>query len=120
MKKILVIEDDKYLREVIVEKLKKEKYETLEAIDGEEGLKVTRDARPDLVVLDIILPKMNGFDYLEIKGKESALAGIPVIILSNLGQPDDVERGLALGAKDYMVKAHFTPNDLMEKVKGFL
>jgi DNA-binding response OmpR family regulator len=120
MSKILVIEDDNYLREVIVEKLKKEQYETLEAIDGEEGLKTTRDSRPDLVVLDIILPKMNGFDYLEVKNKEPALAKIPVIILSNLGQPDDVERGLALGAKDYMVKAHFTPNDLIGKVRGYL
>lgn len=119
-KKILVIEDDKYLREVLVEKLKKEGYGVVEAVDGEAGLKETSDEKPDLVVLDIILPLMNGFDYLEAKGKDEALRTIPVIILSNLGQREDVERGMKLGAKDYMVKVHFTPNDLLAKVAAIL
>lgn len=120
MKTILVIEDDKYLRDVLVEKLKKEGFEVGEAIDGESGLAMTMEKKPDLVVLDIILPLMNGFDYLNALGKVDAIAKTPVIILSNLGQREDVERGMKLGAKDYLVKVHFTPNDLIAKVKKIL
>lgn len=120
MKTILVVEDDKYLRDALVEKLKKEGFEVSEAIDGESGLAITVEKKPDLVVLDIILPLMNGFDYLAAKGKNREIEKIPVIILSNLGQREDVERGMKLGAKDYMVKVHFTPNDLIVKVKKIL
>jgi len=120
MKTILVIEDDRYLRDVLVEKLKKEGYEVSEAIDGESGLTMTAEKKPDLVVLDIILPLMNGFDYLAAKGKNKDTEKIPVIILSNLGQREDVERGMKLGARDYVVKAHFTPNDLIAKVKKII
>lgn len=120
MKTILVIEDDKYMRDVLVEKLEKEGFAVLEAIDGKTGLTMTIEKKPDLVVLDIILPLMNGFDYLEMKAKNADAAKIPVIILSNLGQREDVERGMKLGAKDYVVKAHFTPNDLIAKVQGQL
>lgn len=116
-KTVLVVEDDKYMREVLVAKLGKEGFTVLEAVDGSAGLDMTAKNKPDLVVLDIILPVMNGFDYLEAKAKVPAIAGIPVIILSNLGQREDVERGMKLGAKDYLVKAHFTPNDLMAKVR---
>lgn len=120
MKTIIVIEDDRYLRDVLVEKLKKEGYEVSEAIDGESGLTMTAEKKPDLVVLDIILPLMNGFDYLAAKGKNKDTEKIPVIILSNLGQREDVERGMKLGARDYVVKAHFTPNDLIAKVKKII
>ena len=119
-KKILVVEDDKYLREVLVEKLKKEGYAVEQATDGEAGLAMTASVKPDLVILDIILPIKNGFDYLEAKGEDAAIREIPVIILSNLGQREDVERGMKLGAKDYMVKAHFTPNDLIAKAAALL
>lgn len=114
---ILVIEDDRYLREALVEKLKKAGYTVLEAVDGDAGWHMTIEKKPDLVILDIILPCMNGFDYLEIKQKNHAIASVPVIILSNLGQKEDIERGIKLGAKDYIIKAHFTPNDLLEKVR---
>lgn len=117
MKTILVIEDDKYMRDVLTEKLEKEGFAVLEAIDGKAGLAMTIEKKPDLVVLDIILPLMNGFDYLENKAKHGEAVKIPVIILSNLGQKEDIERGMKLGAKDYVVKVHFTPNDLMEKIK---
>ncbi|MSR73516.1 MAG: response regulator [Candidatus Pacebacteria bacterium] len=116
-KTVLVVEDDKYMREVLVAKLGKEGFTVLEATDGSAGLDITAKKKPDLVVLDIILPVMNGFDYLEAKAKVAAIDSIPVIILSNLGQREDVERGMKLGAKDYLIKAHFTPNDLMEKVR---
>jgi len=119
-KTVLVVEDDKYMREVVVAKLGREGFTVVEAVDGSTGLDMTAKKKPDLVVLDIILPVMNGFDYLEAKAKVAAIASIPVIILSNLGQREDVERGMKLGAKDYLVKAHFTPNDLIAKVQAHI
>ena len=119
-KTVLVVEDDKYLRDVLVEKLMKEGFEVISAMDGRTALDLTGKKVPDIVVLDVIVPEMNGFDYLEAKGKDPGVAKIPVIILSNLGQKEDVERGLALGAKDYMVKAHFTPNDLIVKMRALI
>ncbi len=120
MKKILVIEDDKYLRDVIVEKLKKEDYDVIEAVDGETGWQLTANHHPDLVLLDIILPVLNGFDYLTRLKEQLDLKKIPVVILSNLGQAEDIERGKSLGAKDYIIKAHFTPDDLMEKIRQYI
>lgn len=119
-KTVLIVEDDKYMREVLVAKLAKEGFTVLEAVDGSTGLDITAKKKPDLVVLDIILPVMNGFDYLEAKAKVAPIASIPVIILSNLGQREDVERGMKLGAKDYLVKAHFTPSDLLIKVQAHI
>jgi len=119
-KKILVVEDDKFLRELITQKLIKEDYETLEAVDGEEGIKKIKEEKPDLVLLDLILPGIDGFEVLSKKKEDSSLDSIPVIILSNLGQKEDVERGLKLGAVDYLIKAHFTPGEIIEKVKNAL
>lgn len=118
--KILIIEDDKFLRELIVRKLSSEDYEILEAVDGEEGLKKIKELKPDLILLDLILPGIDGFEVLAKMRDDPILASIPVIILSNLGQREDVEKGLKLGAIDYLVKAHFTPNEIIEKVKGAL
>lgn len=120
MKKILIIEDDKFLRELIVQKLIKEGYETSEAVDGEEGIKKVKEEKPDLVLLDLILPGIDGFEVLSKKREDSSLVQIPVIVLSNLGQKEDVERGLKLGAVDYLIKAHFTPGEIIEKVKNAL
>lgn len=120
MSKILIIEDDKFLRELIVRKLTAENFEALEAVDGENGLKMLKEGKPDLVLLDLILPGIDGFEVLSRMKNDPALASMPVIILSNLGQREDVERGLKLGAADYLVKAHFTPNEIIDKVKGAL
>jgi len=119
-KKILVVEDDKFLRELITQKLMKEDYETSEAVDGEEGIKKIKEEKPDLVLLDLILPGIDGFEVLSKKREDASLSQIPVIILSNLGQKEDVERGLKLGAVDYLIKAHFTPGEIIEKVKNAL
>jgi len=119
-KTILVIEDDKFLRELIVQKLIKEGYDTAEAIDGEEGIKKVKEKKPDLVLLDLILPGIDGFEVLKRMKEDPVLAQIPVIILSNLGQKDDVEKGLKLGAVDYLIKAHFTPGEIIEKIKNNL
>ena len=113
---ILVIEDDKFLRELIIQKLVKEGYETSEAVDGEEGIKKVKEERPDLVLLDLILPGIDGFEVLTRMKEDPALSSIPVIILSNLGQKEDVERGLKMGAIDYLIKAHFTPGEIIDKI----
>ena len=120
MKKILIIEDDKFLRELITRKLLNEAYEVSEAVDGEEGIKKIKEGKPDLILLDLILPGIDGFEVLSQMKKESTLAPIPVIILSNLGQKDDVEKGLKMGAVDYLIKAHFTPGEIIEKIKAAL
>jgi len=119
-KTILIIEDDKFLRELIAKKLIKEGYEISEAVDGEEGMKKVKEEKPDLVLLDLILPGIDGFEVLSRMREESALASIPVIILSNLGQREDVEKGLRMGAVDYLIKAHFTPGEIIDKIKAAL
>ena len=119
-KTILIIEDDKFLRELITRKLLNEAYEVSEAIDGEEGIKKIKEEKPDLILLDLILPGIDGFEVLSKMREDPALAQIPVIILSNLGQKDDVEKGLKMGAIDYLIKAHFTPGEIIEKIKVVL
>ena len=119
-KTILVIEDDKFLRELITRKLLNEAYEVSEAVDGEEGIKKIKEGKPDLILLDLILPGIDGFEVLSKMKEDPALASIPVIILSNLGQKDDVEKGLKMGAVDYLIKAHFTPGEIIEKIKVVL
>ena len=120
MQKILIIEDDKFLRELIVQKLIKEGYDIAEAIDGEEGIKKVKSEQPNLVLLDLILPGIDGFEVLLKMKEDSGLVSIPVIILSNLGQKEDVEKGLKLGAVDYLIKAHFTPGEIVDKIKAVL
>ena len=119
-KKILIVEDDKFLRELIARKLTDEGFEIIEAVDGEDGIKKIKETKPDLILLDLILPSIDGFEVLSrVKGDES-LASIPIIILSNLGQKEEVEKGLDLGAVDYLIKAHFTPGEIIEKIKNVL
>lgn len=118
--KILVIEDDKFLRELVIQKLAREGFDTSEAVDGEEGVKKVKEEKPDLVLLDLILPGIDGFEALQRMKEDPELVKIPVIILSNLGQKDDVEKGLKLGASDYLIKAHFTPGEIIAKVRNIL
>ena len=117
---ILIIEDDKFLRELIARKLTKEGFKIEEAVDGEDGLEKAQKTKPDLILLDLILPEMNGFEVLSKIKTDPKLALIPVVILSNLGQKDEVEKGLKLGAVDFLVKAHFTPQEIVEKIKTVL
>jgi len=120
MKKILIVEDDKFLRELMVRKLSQENFEIIEAVDGEEGIKKIKDTIPDIVLLDLILPGIDGFEVLAKIKEDTTTNSIPVIILSNLGQREDVERGMKLGAIDFLVKAHFTPNEIIDKIKANL
>lgn len=119
-KKILIVEDDKFLRELMKKKLLSEGFDVIEAIDGEEGIKKIKETLPDLVLLDLILPSMDGFEVLTRAKEDELTKKIPIIILSNLGQREEIEKGLKLGAVDYMVKAHFTPAEIIEKIKAIL
>ena len=119
-KNILIIEDDKFLRELIVRKVINEGFDASEAIGGEEGIKKIKEEKPDMVLLDLILPGMDGFEVLSLMKEDSALSSIPVIILSNLGQKEDIEKAMKMGATDYLIKAHFTPSEIIEKIKANL
>ena len=119
-KTILVVEDDKFLRELITRKLSEEGYNTIEAVDGEDGARKIKEEMPDLVLLDLILPGMDGFEVLASIKQDPKTSPVPIIVFSNLGQTEDVEKGMKLGAIDYMVKAHFTPVEIIEKVKKAL
>ena len=120
MKKIFIIEDDKFLRDLMSEKLVGEGFEVSSAINGEVGTKKIEELKPDLILLDLILPGMDGFEVLSQIKNTPEISQIPVVILSNLGQKEDIERGLNLGAIDYLIKAHFTPKEIIEKVKNIL
>ena len=118
--KILIVEDDKFLRELLVRKLEGEGFNTIIAIDGDEGFRKVKEESPQLILLDLILPGIDGFEVLKNIKSDQAIAKIPVIILSNLGQKEEVEKGLRAGADDYLIKAHFTPDEIIAKIKKVL
>lgn len=121
--KILLVEDDQFLSSLLKTRLEKEKFEVLLAHDGPEALKFLREQKPDLILLDIILPGMSGFEVLEEVRRDPQLRdkkSIPVIVISNLGQEADVEKGKELGAVDYFVKARVSIDELVKKVNGFI
>lgn len=117
---ILVVEDDKFLRELIVRKLQKEDFDTEAAIEATEAFKLIEGKKPDLILLDLVLPGMDGFQITSHLKKNPETANIPIVILSNLGQKEDIERAKDCGAIDYMVKANFTPGEIVEKVRQIL
>ena len=117
---LLMVEDDTFLRDLIVQKLIREGFKMKEAVDGEEGLKMVREERPDLILLDLILPGLDGFEVLKRLKADAASKDIPVIVLSNLGQKEDMDRAMAAGAEAFMVKAHFTPGEIVAKIKATL
>jgi CheY-like chemotaxis protein len=118
-KKILLVEDEDIMVDLLQRKLSKEGYEVFVARDGEEGLKKMRemDPKPDLILLDIIMPKMGGFEVMEEMAKDESLKKIPVIVISNSGQPVELDRAKKLGAKDWLIKTEFDPKEVLEKVK---
>ena len=104
-KKVLVVEDDPFLSQLLVNRLKRLGVGVTRAADGQEGLEMFRSAGPDLVLLDLILPRKSGFEVLETVRSDPSLQAIPVIVVSNLGQESDMARGKELGAVEYFVKA---------------
>jgi DNA-binding response OmpR family regulator len=116
---ILLVEDDPFLSSILQLKLDKENFRTIRAADGEEALNllIEQGIKPDAILLDLILPKKNGFEVLETIRQDPTLEKLPVIIISNLGQPSDIDRGKALGVIDYFVKAKLSVDELVNKVK---
>ena len=118
--KILLIEDDPFLLSMYSTKFSMEKFQVVSADDGEKGLKTAKEVKPSIILLDILMPKMNGFEVLEELKKDKSTASIPVILLTNLNQKDEIERGMNMGADDYLIKAHFMPSEVVEKIKKVL
>lgn len=118
--KILIIEDDSFISDMYKLKLEAEGFQVEVAQDGQQGLEKLNKNKPDLVLLDVVMPKMDGFAVLgNIKG-DPEVQNVPVVLLTNLGQKDSVEKGLKMGALDYVIKAHFTPSEVVEKVRSIL
>lgn len=119
-KKLLIVEDEPLLGNLLKQRFEKEGVETLLARDGEEALTILRATRPNLILLDIILPKISGFELLETMSADPSIEKAPVIITSNLGQDSDVKRGQSLGAIEYFVKAKISIEELVDHVKQVL
>jgi DNA-binding response OmpR family regulator len=117
MQKILIVEDEEALAKVLEEKFQREKFEVKIAVDGEAGVEAVRQFRPEMILLDLILPKKSGFDVLKEVKADPELGRIPVIVLSNLGEDESIKEALALGAKDYFVKTQHPINEVVEKVR---
>lgn len=118
--KILIVEDDPTLLEMYSLKLKEEGFNFFAASDGEAGLEIAFKEKPSVILLDIMMPKMDGFAVLAKIKEDSSFANTPIIMLSNLGQKGDVDKGKKLGASDYIVKASMTPSQVVEKIKSFI
>ena len=118
--RILLAEDDRFLRKAAEATLRQNGFVVLAAVDGEEALRLARAEAPDLVLLDLIMPKVQGFEVLRTLKQDPATAGIPVIVLSNLGQDSDVQRALEAGAAAYLIKANLPLHDLVLRVRATL
>lgn len=118
--KILIIEDDKILGDILNKKLSSAGYDVTLAVDGAVGLDAIRRVHPDLILLDILLPTMNGYEILEAKSTDNSIKEIPVMVISNSGQPVELGRTMTLGAKDYFIKAQFNPDEILEKVRALV
>lgn len=116
-KKILMVEDEEIMIDLLKKKLDKEGYMVSVARDGEEGLKLMKEVMPDLVLLDIIMPKKGGFEVMEEMKRDKELKRIPVIIISNSGQPVELDRAQDLGARDWLIKTEFDPQEVVDKIR---
>lgn len=121
-KTIMIVEDDAFVVDIYRKKLREEGFEIAVASDGAEALEKLQaeSAKPDLILLDIIMPQMNGLDLMKKMKADEKLNKIPIILLTNVSQKEDVDTGLELGAKDYLIKSHFTPGEVLSKVKSVL
>jgi DNA-binding response OmpR family regulator len=117
---VLLVEEDAFLANIYKTKFEMEDFKVTVADNGETGLMTAEKKKPDIILLDILLPKMDGFVVLEKLKASDKTKNIPVILLTDLGQKEDVEKGLSLGAEDYLIKAHFKPAETVDKVKKVL
>lgn len=121
MPKLLIVEDDTLISSLYADKFKREGFQVEEAVDGNEGLTKAKTAQPNLILLDILLPGMDGFEVLKKLKEDPQTAKIPVVFLTNLSRSEaDVQKGLELGAVAYLIKAHYKPSEIVAKIKEFL
>lgn len=116
-KKIMIVEDDAFVMDIYKLKLTQDGYDVMLAADGSEAVEKLKSAKPNLILLDIQMPKMSGLEVLEKIKKDDNLKNIPVILLTNLSQKAEITKGLELGANDYLIKSHFTPSEVLSKIK---
>lgn len=119
-KKILFIEDEQILAEMYRESFFQAGFKVVSALSAEEGLVLIRKEKPDLVVLDILLPRSNGISFLKEQKKDPTISSIPVVAFSNYDDPETKKEALELGAKDYLIKTNYTPREVVEKIKEYL
>jgi len=119
-KKILLVEDDPFIIDIYITKLKEVGFEVQSSTDGEDALKKIKENKPDLILLDIVLPKLTGLECLKQIKSLPQFKDIPIIILSNLGQKYEVEKGLKMGANKYLIKAHYTPSEIIKEIKNII
>lgn len=117
---ILIVEDDAFLSNMYVEKFRAEGFAVIAATNGTDAVKLAREELPAVVLLDVMLPQMDGFAVLGQLKADEATRNIPVLLLTNLSQKEDVDRGRELGAADFLIKAHFMPNEVVRKVQAVL
>ena len=120
MKTILLVEDDPFLVEIYSAKFKEAGFNIDVAVDGEQCLKKIEENPPDLVLLDVVLPNVDGWEVLRKIGKSEGVKSLKVVVLSNLGQKEEVQKGLKLGAVKYLIKAHHTPSEVVAEVDKLL
>jgi DNA-binding response OmpR family regulator len=120
MKKILLIEDEKMLKEMYTLKFSQEGFEVISVISAEEGLELAKKEKPDLIILDILLPRKNGVFFLKEKNKDPEISQIPIVALSNYDHPETRKEALELGIKDYLIKTDYTPKEIVKKIKKYL
>jgi len=116
-KNVLIIEDEKMLSEMYKTKFEMEGFAVKQSFDGKDGLEKAKSGKPDIVLLDIILPKLDGFLVLKELKEDPAMKKTPVLLLTNLGQDDDIKKGKSLGADGYFVKANHSPAEIVEQVR---
>jgi DNA-binding response OmpR family regulator len=118
--KILIIEDDRYISKMYQLKLSLEGYDVQVAENGRQGVDKVKEMMPNIILLDILMPELDGFEVLKIVKGDDATKDIPVLIMSNLGQEDHIEKGMQMGAIGYIVKSQYTPSKVVEKIKETL
>ena len=116
-KKILIVDDDPFILDMYVLKLKEGNYQIDTAANGKDALKKMNEIKPDLLLLDVVMSGMDGFEVLAALKKNPPEHPLKIILLTNLGQKEDVARGMSLGADDYIIKAHFTPSEVVQKIE---
>ena len=121
LQKVLIVDDDEFLLDMYAVKFRESGFDVEIAGSGNEALeKVKNGLQPDVILLDLVMPGMDGFEFLKTMKSDPGTSQFTIVILTNLGQKEDIDKGLALGAKDYIIKAHHTPSEVVSKVKALL